>query len=881
MFLITRILIIFNWQQLVPVVPDCCSIIVKFQEFFLKNIKPIFVLNIFRHTNMQQPLNEHPVLILSKDDNQIFDYYARRACKILKFTPEWKINEILSEISKMEPKIYPSLYIFIIGHENFELAVFNGDEKKVKLDIGAFENNLKNFRCKRSIYLQLTSINEDKSKFYCRYENFEEFYEMDSEDFVNEVDDHLLSLMVENGKVSDDSQTIVEEIYENFLKTHLESRDLVKTDECVSNPTSTVDELWTLYYGKADDEVGLSTSLMNDKSKESYKIEPKFGILYSRGAGHADTVDEDARNQKFVLFSNKLSSSSIFHHKIFTSKLREKQGMWTSYINLKQSSDKIKKQNSETDFPTFMAEKILNKKTTFESEIFKKLYKNGKVNILIVGFDEVDLGCIKFVAEFCRKFKQNGGNQLWMAVEDVFEDFYILFNLNDFVEKCSANLTLSALDQLKMEVAKHKSGEFNNKIWEIIQEHFLASEVKDMIKSNDNLLQNYLLVDVTDRTNEVMEIKLQKTIGNESELINYFEHINDESETILHVLIKNCRLDNLKYIWKQLQHLLATSEKFKKFLNQKTLEKGENLLHIAAKSDCIKIHEALWDLLSKTFGDRQELMDFIMHKSKSDDNFIHCVILHGNPAITELTLTKIKEVFNFDQHQVIVMSSGQFDRHFLQLAAIGFKDVNVYNILWSLLEESRESYDQFLDFILKNDKNGQNIIHLAAGYSTIEIFRFITRKLGKLIACDEFKNILCKSDTDGRNLLQTAAKQNKCLKFHENLWHTTQSGYEASDFWKVLEHVDEFGDNVLCTAVQFNTTEVVKFIWSQIRNFMIRKDFQFLYSNVNKFSARNWIQISLDSNPDVFDYCEEMQKEYEFILSAVKYEQSIDFVEIL
>jgi len=284
---------------------------------------------------MQQPLSEHPVLILTKDDNQIFDYYARRACKMIKFTTEWKIDEILAEISKMEPKIYPNLFIFIIGHENFELAVFNGDEKKVKLDIGAFEKSLKNFKCKRSIYLQLTSINEKEPKFYCRYEDFEEFYEMDSEDFIEEVDDQLLSLMVENGKVSDDSQTIVEEIYENFLKTHLESRDLVKTDV---KPISNEDELWTLYYGNSEDVAGPSTSFMNDESKESNKIEPKFGILYSKGTEHADLVNEDPGHQKFVLFSNNNPSNQSWISKIFTNKLREKNpGMWTSYVDLKQS----------------------------------------------------------------------------------------------------------------------------------------------------------------------------------------------------------------------------------------------------------------------------------------------------------------------------------------------------------------------------------------------------------------------------------------------------------------------------------------------------------------------------------------------------------------
>ena len=89
-------------------------------------------------------------------------------------------------------------------------------------------------------------------------------------------------------------------------------------------------------------------------------------------------------------------------------------------------------------------------KQKFEAKIFQKLYKDGKVFILFDGFDEIAPNCAEFVSKLAKSFEFNGGNQLWIATRDYFEDelkkklqLDVCYSLDEFTEHHGIDLIAS------------------------------------------------------------------------------------------------------------------------------------------------------------------------------------------------------------------------------------------------------------------------------------------------------------------------------------------------------------------------------------------------------------------------------------------------------
>jgi len=130
----------------------------------------------------------------------------------------------------------------------------------------------------------------------------------------------------------------------------------------------------------------------------------------------------EVKNKKFVLISDIAGNGKSWAMENFTKILREQNPTsWVTYVDLKQFIKEFKEQKDETDFSTFMSEKILKPKQKFEAKIFQRLYKDGKVFILFDGFDEIAPDCAEFVSKLAQSFQSNEGNQLWIATRDYFE----------------------------------------------------------------------------------------------------------------------------------------------------------------------------------------------------------------------------------------------------------------------------------------------------------------------------------------------------------------------------------------------------------------------------------------------------------------------------
>lgn len=120
--------------------------------------------------NKAIPINQEYIIELTKENINIIDHETKKKCKIIKFTWNFNFNEILLIISRLEPKCYPNLLIFIIEDKNFGFSCSNSFEK-VKI----LHKFLSEFAKSRPLILQLTSNIEKDTKIYYKVENFEKF----------------------------------------------------------------------------------------------------------------------------------------------------------------------------------------------------------------------------------------------------------------------------------------------------------------------------------------------------------------------------------------------------------------------------------------------------------------------------------------------------------------------------------------------------------------------------------------------------------------------------------------------------------------------------------------------------------------------------------
>jgi len=146
-----------------------------------------------------------------------------------------------------------------------------------------------------------------------------------------------------------------------------------------------------------------------------------------------DKLLEKVKNQKYVIISDIAGNGKSWIMKNLTNVLCEQNpNNWVSYVDLKKEIKKFKAYKDELDFSKFYVEQILKSFTDFEKEIFKNLYKNGKVFILLDGFDEIAPDYAQFVLKLAKSFESNGGNQMWISTRDYFEiDLQKMLHLDD------------------------------------------------------------------------------------------------------------------------------------------------------------------------------------------------------------------------------------------------------------------------------------------------------------------------------------------------------------------------------------------------------------------------------------------------------------------
>jgi len=92
----------------------------------------------------------------------------KTSSKVLHFSSEWDIGEVLTAIDGLDPKEYPQLFIFSIVVANFGLIAAHQEDSSDKFT--KIQERLLKFSVARPIILQLTSEDENVSKIYYKEE---------------------------------------------------------------------------------------------------------------------------------------------------------------------------------------------------------------------------------------------------------------------------------------------------------------------------------------------------------------------------------------------------------------------------------------------------------------------------------------------------------------------------------------------------------------------------------------------------------------------------------------------------------------------------------------------------------------------------------------
>jgi len=541
------------------------------------------------------------ILTISKNsaDNQATETY-----QAVKFTSDFKIHEILEAISKMNSKNHPNLSIFIIEDKNFKFSESNGRTNSRQSDIDALKEYVARVNsCFSTIMMILISKDENVSKFYKR-NDFNQLNEMTSDDFVKFTDDQLLNLMVEQGKWSKNSEDV--KVYEEFFKIIFKERNFYKTfkaqnlnegfedekakslenllelksepldyDIFGSVPQSLITQPALVQKSAQEFTANSELSLKNSKFR---KLDKNSKLCHLKNVKIEKLSQEemlkDIKTMRIILISGKPNSGKSWILKSLSNQLRSQcPEKYTIYVDLEKLSQEFE---DDPDIATFVANKITNLRNSFEAEVFKKLYKNGKVNIFIDNIQTSSSKSAKLLTKIYQSFQKNDGNQLWIAARTDFEvnlkkklKLDAVYELDELIKKSRRELINLCHKLLEREVKNNKSLEFHRILWENIRKYFDFSEIYQIIQHSvqskmhseqeihpldgkNQLSQNeskIILTAIEHNTNEVAELTWKEI---KATLIKNNAHIQNTSEP----------RENLEYneLAREFEELRSTNE---------------------------------------------------------------------------------------------------------------------------------------------------------------------------------------------------------------------------------------------------------------------------------------------------------------------------------
>lgn len=235
-------------------------------------------------------------------------------------------------------------------------------------------------------------------------------------------------------------------------------------------------------------------------------------------------------------------------------------------------------------------------------------------------------------------------------------------------------------------------------------------------------------------------------------------------------------------------------------LEQKN-KNGDTFLHTFANINQnisnSEYYNILWTNLLRLYENKSKLKKLIFEKNKYNQSFFHIYIANDNAQGIKETCKILKN--NIEIYEAILSASYHKNRNLLQIAANDSIDLSVHGELWSIYKEHYKTNERLIEVLYAYDDECKNILHLAACSSESEIFDFLFSNVLNTFENNEKSKVLYNffKSYDGKekNLLQLAAKENRNLSFHKNLWEKilTESNFKRDDICRLINFVDTEG----------------------------------------------------------------------------------------
>ncbi|KAL7012229.1 hypothetical protein ACKWTF_014702 [Chironomus riparius] len=516
-------------------------------------------------------------------------------------------------------------------------------------------------------------------------------------------------------------------------------------------------------------------------------------------------------------------------------------------------------------------EKVLkHKKLFYEMSKFSYFFTNNLTNWVNLVLEILKTGSYEQVKEILQNSAEDiAANTADSKVFLKYQNFIFVFlKIDDLKTLILKSYVLQGIigSGLKIEIFE----DFVTKTEEKTDRKFIRQGL--MVKRSDRHKGNifYFLTQSTNLSAQKVQklLKIMEKFFTATEIFRLMSKFNVHGENILQVCVQEKNEEKLKILWTEIEKYFEVqnlAQTFKELVKQQNRRGKENILHYAAYCNKIEVHETLWELMLKTFEDRDELEDLILQVDKINNNFVHELVEQNkNPAIIELTFKNLKEKFS-DHFQEILTPKGFWKMNLLQAAAIRLKVIEIHQFLWKFFRDFCGTDEKFLEMLKEVDKNRENILQVNARWnSSSEIFEFMIQELEKITSPVEIRQMLRNLNDENQNLLQPAARRNKSSEFHKTLWKTLRKYFEKLEISQFIKNVDIRGNNLLFTLYGDKPTkEIVELTWNEIKSFLAH-DEQVEYLKMKGENGRILLEHALYSTEEeeLHQWVQSLMQEY-------------------
>lgn len=368
-------------------------------------------------------------------------------------------------------------------------------------------------------------------------------------------------------------------------------------------------------------------------------------------------------------------------------------------------------------------------------------------------------------------------------------------------------------------------------------------------------------------------LEITKRFLSFDEMLKMMQNCNIKQYNILmnsYIINEN----NFKTKWQEIEKFCLAhngTENFIELVKQKHFN-IRNISHEVAHSYDIETHKGFWELLSKTFQNREELKKFALEKRDDNENYF-TILVNRNKFSSSFLFEVFKVVqsyFTNAQLKEFLISKNSRNMNILNIVA-SWNHLSL-EVLWKIYQESFE-LDELLRILTENDALGRNIFNIAAENPS-DVFEILINKSEKIFTTDKIRKLLFNIGNFERNLLYSAAR-NQYLKLHDSLWKTLKKYFKPIEIKEFIKYIDNDGENFLFRAVYDNTKNTLDITWNEIKNIM-NHDEQIEYLKT-KSNGKDLVEKNFKNKfhkEEAYEWVKEQMIEYKFY----KYNQNNQFI---